>query len=342
MSPVSPCGGRRLWGTGRAEVNSGKRWSKWHFITLTGGDLVSTLLLTGRQDSLEPDLGVLLWLEPEENCEIGLEREEFYLRPESAGTLAAQFSEEACWLITRTAGGSSLSWAAWLLHILWNLGGGEISSRRGRGSCSSQTWGGKFSDWHWEQHDRTVGWGVSWLAGVQQRHLPTAGWLVCWNSRLVLISEETLGKEEGSPWRRGFDLGLVCKWFLIPSHMLTSSSFWFVLIFHHFICFIFTSKKLSLFISFVLHPIIQSCSLNYSKQQSNVRTGPPGEERGYFLRGWNLREEREAQKNSQGARPDRSTVHWSVPQATCFLPKSFRPDPWYLEISHFFLLESFS
>ena len=45
----------------------------------------------------------------------GLEREEFYLGPESAGTLAAQFSEEACWLITRTAGGSSLSWAVWVL-----------------------------------------------------------------------------------------------------------------------------------------------------------------------------------------------------------------------------------
>ena len=45
----------------------------------------------------------------------GLEREEFYLRPESAGTLAAQFSEEACWLITRTAGRSSLGWAARVL-----------------------------------------------------------------------------------------------------------------------------------------------------------------------------------------------------------------------------------
>ena len=30
-----------------------------------------------------------------------------------------------------------------------------------------------------------------------------------------------------------------------------------------------------------------------------MRTVPPGEERGYFLRGWNLREEREAQKNIQ-------------------------------------------
>ena len=29
-------------------------------------------------------------------------------------------------------------------------------------------------------------------------------------ARLVWCSEETLGKEEGSPWRRGFDLGLTC------------------------------------------------------------------------------------------------------------------------------------
>ena len=37
-------------------------------------------------------------------------------------------------------------------------------------------------------------------------------------ARLVWCSEETLGKEEGSPWRRGFDLGLT----LLPiqSHLV--------------------------------------------------------------------------------------------------------------------------
>ena len=62
----------------------------------------------------------------------------------------------------------------------------------------------KFSDWHWEQHDRTVGWGVSWLAGVQQRHLPTAGWLVCWNFPFGADIRGNTGEGGGVSLEEGF------------------------------------------------------------------------------------------------------------------------------------------
>ena len=70
--------------------------------------------------------------------------------------------------------------------------------------------------------------GFGWTGRELWRHLTAAtqAQLACWNTQTAWqYPGETLGKEEGTPWWRGSDPGLACKYFPIQSHLVLRPRF---------------------------------------------------------------------------------------------------------------------